>query len=135
MDAAIHKFSRWIAEIADGLETDDRERALSALRASLHILRDSLPLQATVALGAQLPLIVRGLYYENWQPEAVHVHHTKDEILALLAERLSWASLPELEPAVRAAFSVIQRHIDAHEVEKVAHLLSHGVKHLWSRAA
>ncbi len=46
----------------------DRHAAYRVLRAVLHALRDRLTVAETVDLGAQLPMLIRGLYYEGWTP-------------------------------------------------------------------
>jgi uncharacterized protein (DUF2267 family) len=58
----------WVDEIMAELGPD-RQRAYHALRAVLHALRDRLPLNLAAHLGAQLPLLVRGIYYDSWDPQ------------------------------------------------------------------
>ena len=136
IDATIHKTQRWIAEVSDGLEIEDREHALAALRAVLHVLRDHLPLQAAVALGAQLPLLVRGMYYENWRPETRHDKpHAKGEIALLIGAELPWATKLDLEKVARTVFVVLRHHIDPNEVEKLAHIMPKGLRDLWVESA
>jgi len=53
----------WLGEMGP-----DRQRAHHALRAVRHALRDRLPLHLAAHLGAQLPLLVRGIYYDSWHP-------------------------------------------------------------------
>ena len=135
LDATINKTQRWIAEVRDGLEIEDRERALAALRAVLHVLRDHLPLQAAVALGAQLPLLVRGMYYENWQPEAKHSKpHSKTDVALLVAAELPWATESDLEKLTRTVFAVVRRHIAEDEFYKVLHILPRGLSELWGES-
>src|SRR5687768_3605109 len=67
-DATIQKTHFWLNELAQELDWDDRHRALTALRVTLAALRDRLSLEEVAQLGAQLPLVVRGLYYEGWDP-------------------------------------------------------------------
>jgi uncharacterized protein (DUF2267 family) len=57
----------WLGEIRAELGPD-RRRAHHASRAVRHALRDRLPLHLAAHLGAQLPLLVRGIYYDNWHP-------------------------------------------------------------------
>src|SRR5262249_61108295 len=59
----------WLDEIMADLGPD-RRVAWHALGAVLHALRDRLQLGLAVHLGAQLPLLVRGLYYDQWRPTA-----------------------------------------------------------------
>jgi uncharacterized protein (DUF2267 family) len=67
-DKTIEKTNVWLGELQAVLTWDDRERAYHALRAVLHALRDRLPPHEAVDLGAQLPMLVRGFYYDGWHP-------------------------------------------------------------------
>src|SRR5262245_36403346 len=54
----------WLNELMDSLGSD-RQAAWHVLGAVLHALRDRLPPGLAAHLGAQLPLLVRGLYYDQ----------------------------------------------------------------------
>ena len=55
----------WLNEITDVIGPD-KQVAWHVLGAVLRTLRDRVPLQVAVHLGAELPLFVRGLYYDQW---------------------------------------------------------------------
>jgi hypothetical protein len=67
LDHTIQETNIWLKAIAEELPFDNRHHAYNALRAVLHALRDRLPPEAAVHLGAQLPMLVRGIYYEGWR--------------------------------------------------------------------
>ena len=69
IDHAAQTTYRWIDELHAELPWDDRHKTLRLLRATLHALRDWLQVSEAVQLGAQLPTLVRGLYYEGWKPQ------------------------------------------------------------------
>ena len=66
-DTTVQETNLWLKAVMDGLHTDDRHLAYLALRATLHALRDRLGPENAVHLAAQLPMLVRGLYYEGWR--------------------------------------------------------------------
>ena len=68
LDRSVEKANIWINDVATELGTTDRHEAYRALRAFLHVLRDRLPVAETAQLSSQLPLLVRGVFYENWRP-------------------------------------------------------------------
>jgi uncharacterized protein (DUF2267 family) len=66
LDHTVQETNIWLKAIAEQLHFHDRHHAYNALRAVLHALRDRLPPEVAVHLGAQLPMLVRGIYYEGW---------------------------------------------------------------------
>ncbi|AKB78938.1 hypothetical protein MSHOH_2455 [Methanosarcina horonobensis HB-1 = JCM 15518] len=50
------------------LKWESKDRADQALRATLHTLRDRLTIEEIVQLAAQLPLPIKGMYYDGWIP-------------------------------------------------------------------
>lgn len=67
-DTTVQKTNRWLAGIAERLDHRDRQHAYQALRGVLHALRDRLTIDEAAHLGAQLPMLVRGIFFEAWQP-------------------------------------------------------------------
>ena len=60
--------NRWLRDIRMGLSEENQSRAFRILRAVLHALRDHLAVHQVASLGAQLPLLFRGIWYEGWDP-------------------------------------------------------------------
>src|SRR5207302_7966616 len=67
-DRTVHTTNRWLQELTGLLDGGSRHDAYVTLRATLHALRDRLPIEETAELAAQLPMLVRGFYYEGWDP-------------------------------------------------------------------
>jgi uncharacterized protein (DUF2267 family) len=86
---ALQQTQQWLKELRDNGDLDDEAAALSALRAVLHQLRDRLTPEEAVDLAAQLPLIVRGIYFEAWRPARTPGKlHTKEEFIGGVAHKL-----------------------------------------------
>ena len=109
-DETVHKTNTWLKEIAQALGSD-RHRAYQALRAVLHCLRDRLTIDEAAQLGDQLPMLVRGIYYEAWHPAGKPEKiRSREDFLAGMATRLAHAPIKP-EDAARAVFQVLERHV------------------------
>jgi uncharacterized protein (DUF2267 family) len=132
IEAAVHTTNVWLKELADELGWPDRQRAYHALRAVLHALRDRLTVAEAVDLAAQLPVLVRGLYFEGWSPNGKPVkEHKKEEFLAHIAA--GFRDDPEVYPegVAWAVFKVLGRHVSAGELRDVRHVLPAPIRALW----
>jgi uncharacterized protein (DUF2267 family) len=70
-DKTTQKTGKWIEAVAHGMGSTDMERSFHVLRSVLHAIRDRLPANEAVHLGAQMPMLVRGFYYEGWHPAVI----------------------------------------------------------------
>ncbi len=66
LDHTIQLTNVWLKKLGEEHHLGERHHCYSALRAVLHALRDRLAPEQAVHLGAQLPILVRGIYYEGW---------------------------------------------------------------------
>jgi uncharacterized protein (DUF2267 family) len=132
-DTTLQKTNEWLQDIMGELGTDNRQEAYLALRATLHTLRDRLPLEQIAHLGAQLPMLIRGIYYESWRPtlEVSKLH--RNEFLACVLGYFTRTALESADPelAVRAVFTAISRHTAPGEVQKVRNVLPQDLRDLW----
>src|SRR5437588_12445195 len=109
-DRTLHITNIWLDEIMKTLGPD-RQVAWHALGAVLRALRDRLPIELGAHLGAQLPLLVRGLYYDQFQPARIPERlRTEEEFLSRVSEDLSSTRPIDARDAVRAVFAVLNRH-------------------------
>ena len=121
----------WLNEIAEVLGPD-RQLCWRTLGAVLRALRDRLPLDLAAHLGAELPLLVRGAYYDQWRPAAQRDKtRTLEPFLERIADDLSDLRPINTQNAVRAVFSVLSRHIDAGQTAKVRDALPEAIRKLW----
>lgn len=133
---AVQKAYSWINEVGEALGTEDRQQAYQALRASLHALRDRLQVDEASHLGAQLPMVVRGIYFEGWKPAGKpEKQRTLQAFLDALREEVPGMLPSDAPVAAAAVFEVLQRHVSAGEVEDVQGMLPSEVRELWPTAA
>lgn len=129
----LQKTQSWLDELRDELDWDHPAGLVAALRASLHALRDRLTPAEAAQLAAQLPLLVRGLYFEGWRPAAEpwKVRHSEEFLRRVEHELRGYAELRNPESVVRAVFRLLSRHVSASEVEQVRQLLPAEVREFW----
>jgi uncharacterized protein (DUF2267 family) len=132
-DTTLQKTNEWRQEIMQEFGTENRQQAYLILRATLHALRERLPLEPMAHLGAQLPMLIRGFYYEGWSPHLGIYQWHRDEFLARVLMHMGRTDVESIDPeaAVRAAFQVLSRKIDPGEVEKMIHVLPLEFRDLW----
>jgi uncharacterized protein (DUF2267 family) len=127
-DHTIQATNVLLNELAERLGWPDRQRNYHALRAVLHALRDRLPVDQVAALGAQLPLLVRGVYYEGWRPAGKPAREHKVEFLAHIRKEFPG----DPEAVARAVFTVLAKHVSAGEIKHVLGVLPPNLRELWT---
>lgn len=130
-DETIQQTNSWLREVMNDLGPD-RQRAYRATRAVLRTLRDRLVLQEAAHLGAQLPMLLRGVYYEGWKPTASPTRErSRDEFLQKVAGDLRDIPPVNVEAATRAVFRTIGRHVTEGQVGEVRAMLPEDIRSLW----
>lgn len=130
-DKTLHTTNTWLDEIMETLGPD-RQVAWRALGGVLRTVRDRVPLGVAAHLGAQLPLLVRGAYYDRFRPaDAPTTWRTRDEFLALLGEEFSGMRPVNPADAATAVFRVLNHHVDPGQVTKVREALPDHVRRMW----
>ena len=131
-DTTVQETNLWLKAIMESLHTDDRHLAYLALRSTLHALRDRLGPESAVHLAAQLPMLVRGLYYEGWRLAASQSkERTRADFLEHVRSELPRGSAIDPNVAVRAVFAVMWEKLDLGEVGKVIDRLPPELKEFW----
>jgi uncharacterized protein (DUF2267 family) len=110
-DDTLHKTNSWLKEITEVLGPD-RHGAYQALRAALHSLRDRLTINEAAQFGDQLPMLVRGIYYEAWHPaDKPEKIRSRDKFLEGIASHFARTRPIDPYDAARAVFQVLETHI------------------------
>jgi uncharacterized protein (DUF2267 family) len=130
-DKTIHTTNVWLDEIMEVLGPD-RHVAWHALGGVLRTVRNRVPLGLASHLGAQLPLMVRGAYYDHWRPgEAPERWRSRHEFLEILSQDFRELRPVDPKDAATAVFRVLQHHIDPGQAEKVRDALPQEVREMW----
>jgi uncharacterized protein (DUF2267 family) len=118
-DKTIQTTNIWLDEIMDDMGPD-RQVAWHILGAVLRTMRDRLPADLAAHLAAQLPLVVRGAYYDQYEPSAAaNKTRSADEFLSKIADELKSTRPVDSKDALRVVCSVLARHVDDGQIRKV----------------
>ena len=131
-DRTIQTTNIWLDDLMHELGWSDRHQAFHALRVVLHTLRDRLPVNNSAHLAAQLPMLIRGLFFENWEPAKTTVkERSRDEFLMHITDSFVFTIDADSRQIANAVFRVLSKHISEGEIEKIRHALPKTVRDLW----
>jgi uncharacterized protein (DUF2267 family) len=122
LDYSIDKANVWLGEIAKEFGTDDRRLAYRVLRAWLHALRDRLPSTVAAHFAAQMPELLRGVFYEGWNPSRVPIKYDQEEYVRRFARDANVHD-SEVSQASSLVARVARRHMTEGVLEEVLHAL------------
>jgi len=106
-------------EQAYGWPKERRTQSYAALRTVLHLLRDRLPVQESVEFAAQLPVLVRGIYFEGWDPSVVPIKLNREEFLFEVRQGFPFDVEGGVENLVRTVLNALRRHITEGEWDDI----------------
>lgn len=136
IERTVQKTRRWLRDVTERTGRDDEHKSYQMLRAVLHVLRDRLPVETAAHLGAQLPMLIRGLYYEGWRPsDQPSKIRSREEFTEAVRRELS--DNPEINPeqAIDATLTVLCDHVTEGEIEKIKKTFPEELQSVWPAAA
>jgi uncharacterized protein (DUF2267 family) len=131
LNRSVEKAHVWLSDLCEELESDDRQYAYRVLRGFLHALRDRLPHDESAQLASQLPVLIRGIYYENWVPgRTPQPYHDLRHFLDRMAADASLAGETEASFAAAAVARVVRAHVSQGEIDDVLAVLPASIREL-----
>lgn len=132
-DTTMQKTQVWLNDVMQELAWENKpHKAYLALRTVLHALRDRLTVEEAMQLGAQLPMLVRGFYYEGWTlKNKPHKERHKEQFLEHVREAFRDDVTVNPQQVVRAVFRVLQRHTSPGEIDDVKQVMPKAFQELW----
>jgi uncharacterized protein (DUF2267 family) len=131
-DHALQDANTWLKIIAETLHLGETRHAYSALRAVLHALRDRMTPERATHFSAQLPMLIRGLYFEGWRlagkPTDVHnIDVFCDQVARELPPRFPLDALS----TTRGVLAFLATRLEAGEIAKVIDQTPPSMRALW----
>jgi uncharacterized protein (DUF2267 family) len=130
-DKTLQTTNIWLKEICEELGPD-RQIAWHVLGAGLRTLRDRLEPDLAAHLAAELPLVVRGAYYDRYRPsEQPRLVRSRDEFVKCMEADLRNIRPVDPDQALRCVFSVLNRHVPKGQIDKVRASLPADIREMW----
>lgn len=131
LDIAVKATEEWVDDFVRRLGWHDRQRAYLALLAALHALRDALPRDQAIYLGATLPILLRGLYYEGWHHEQRPLRNSRSAFLSRLHDGVHRDPAIDPEHLARCFLALLAARLPGAEVEEAQAATPPGLHNLW----
>ncbi len=133
VEATVATSRIWLHQMIEklALGPDDAGRALHALRAGLHAIRDRLPASEVIHLGAQLPVLIRGIYYDGWRlaQDPTRMKNRAD-VIEHVRHELGSDPLPATA-VVAAVIELVHEHVSPGEIDNVVATLPKALAAMW----
>jgi uncharacterized protein (DUF2267 family) len=115
-DKTLQTTNTWLKEIGEQMGPD-RPRCYQALRAVPFTLSDRLTPDEAAHLAAQLPMLVRGIYYEGYRSAG---KPSREEFLKKINEHSDQTRPLGADEAAHFVFRVLDRYLDPGEMAQVS---------------
>lgn len=131
-DNAVKDANTWLNELMELLGWEDKQKTYRLMRAVLQTVRDNLSPNEAADLADQLPVLIRGIYYEAYVPgrTPARLRKRKDFIHAV-AERYKPDHLEDPEREIGAVLCLLTRHVSEGEMEDVRQAFTEDVRALF----
>ncbi|NEM98196.1 DUF2267 domain-containing protein [Pontibacter burrus] len=121
--------------VANELQTDDLNKAGRIFRAVLHAIRDRLHLHEAVHFASQLPIIWKGIFFDQYEPDKVPVKiRDSDEWVNYIRNKNAYAANndflldDEIMFSFRAVFAALQKSISEGPLQLVKESLNQEIQ-------
>lgn len=121
---------QWVNELARDLDWNEHS-AFRLLKAVLHTLRDWLSPEEMADLSAQLPTLIRGIYFEGWSPAKPAWERTKHDFVIRVRDSFGYEQEIDTDKAIAAVFKLLDRHISHGEIVQVRNSMKKSLRQLW----
>ncbi|MGB7242641.1 MAG: DUF2267 domain-containing protein [Sulfitobacter sp.] len=132
IDHSVHLTHEWINELAERLDWSSKRSALRLLRVTLRHLRDHLLVDELAQMSAQLPLLVRGFFFEGWVPKLTPIKERKvADFVTVIADQMDKTEEYRGHEDIKCVFDLLNNRLSRGEVEDIRATLPTGIRGLW----
>ncbi len=132
IDDTVHTTNIWLKQIMVACHWTERQDAYRALRVTLHALRDHIPIETAAHLSAQLPTLIRGVFFERWRPgRAETLDRDVESFTKPIQEAFRNYPGVDAERVAQAVFETMKSHISEGEMQHVEHALPRRIRQIF----
>ncbi len=127
----IQKSNAWIRELNKRFGWNDEHKTYLALKATFHELRDKLTLKEVADFSSQLPMLLRGLFFEGWSPKEQPKKYDEKEFFENIHNYFK--KDPKVDPykISKTVFKFFSDKISSGEIKDIKSILPDYFKKLW----
>lgn len=134
LDRSIQLSMKWLNEVGEELRWPDEERVYDATKAVLNALRDRLPVGEAVEFAAQLPMLLKGIYYDSYDLGGKPLKiRDREEFFDLIRDNFGGEALNPREPMI-AFLKVYLRKTGTGEFEDIKRVMPEELRGLFEAA-
>lgn len=134
-DSTIQRTNSWLKELMLELNSSDYRETYLGFRSVLHALRDHLSEDNAVYVGEQLPMLLRGVYFEHWDPHGKPLPlRNRNDFFTVVSSYMSrdGDNALDAETMARAVFRLLDRKVTDGEMNDIQHVTPPALSDLWS---
>ncbi len=131
IDESVQSANIWINEVDYRTGWGHKQRAYRLLRSVLHAVRDHLGVDEAAQLAAQLPILIRGIYYEGWNPSKTPVAmRSQESLIERVQADFRADPLGDAPAAIAAVMDVLDNHVSEGEMADIRRSFSKEIREL-----
>lgn len=133
IDHSAHLTHEWINELAGRLDWSSKRSTLRLMRVTLHRIRDHLLVDELAQFSAQLPVLIRGFFFEGWVPKRTPVkeRHGRD-FIAYIDTQMAGSEEYRGREDIKCVFDLLNARLSMGEIEDVRSALPEDLRDLWA---
>ena len=135
-DSSIQRTNAWLKELMLELNSGDHRKTYLMLRSVLHSLRDHLAVVDAIYVGEQLPMLIRGMYFEHWNVtgKPLPLRNRNDFFKVVSHYMARDGETSDAEAGTRAVFRLLDRKATDGEIDDLHHVIPGILLDLWPRS-
>ncbi len=132
IDKAVESTTEWVKEVQKELNIEDSQETYIIVIAVLHALRDRMTAEEAVQFAAQLPTLLKGVFYEGWIPSKMPEKiKTNEDFYKKVNNKLPHFTNRDPIKYTEAVINVLSRKISSGEIEDIKRIFPKALLDLW----